>query len=86
MDYEKFQMICEEVNRQELSVIDIYCYACEMQGHVVRSCPSLHFIIDPYTFWRTRNRCLKAIMNDFVRADRTSWHPLRNLKQINKAA
>ncbi|CAD8152036.1 unnamed protein product [Paramecium octaurelia] len=85
-DRERFNFINEEVNKQQLQVLNIHCYACDLPGHVIRDCPSLHFVVDLYVYQKTKIRCIKAIMKDFVRKDRMNYNALKNRQELEKVA
>ncbi|CAD8099542.1 unnamed protein product [Paramecium sonneborni] len=72
-DREKFFLINSEVNKNQLQILNIHCYSCDLPGHVIRDCPSLHFVVDLYVYQKTKAKCIQAIMKDFVRKDRINY-------------
>lgn len=66
--------------------LKIACYACNKYDHVIKYCPSLHFIISPYHYLKMKNKCAKVIMKQFVRKDRVQFHALAHKDLINESA
>ncbi|CAD8189124.1 unnamed protein product [Paramecium pentaurelia] len=85
-DFEKFYLIQEEVNKNQFQVLQIHCFACELPGHVVRDCPQLHFIVDLYVYNKTKNRCIRQIMKEYVRKDRIHFNAIKHQYLIKKEA
>ncbi|CAD8168918.1 unnamed protein product [Paramecium pentaurelia] len=81
-DREKFFFINSEINRNQLQVLNIHCYSCDLPGHVIKDCPSLHFVVDLYVYQKTKTRCIQAIMKDFVRIDRINYNARKNKQEI----
>ncbi|CAD8183738.1 unnamed protein product [Paramecium octaurelia] len=81
-DREKFFFINSEVNKNQLQVLNIHCYSCDLPGHVIKDCPSLHFIVDLYAYQKTKTRCIQAIMKDFVRNDRINYNARKDMQEI----
>ncbi|CAD8099233.1 unnamed protein product [Paramecium primaurelia] len=85
-DFEKFNLIQEEVNKNQFQVLQIHYFACELPGHVVRDCPQLHFIVDLYVYNKTKNRCIKQIMKEYIRKDRINFNAIKHQYFIKKEA
>lgn len=37
--------------------------------HTLNNCPSLHYVIEPYSFLRLKSKCTKVVMKQYVRKD-----------------
>jgi hypothetical protein len=42
--------------KRDLQGLDLVCFACERDDHVVRDCPTLHFILDKYLYYRVMEK------------------------------
>ncbi|KAM3136932.1 hypothetical protein pb186bvf_011017 [Paramecium bursaria] len=82
VDQEKFFQIQDEISKGEYHTLNIFCYSCEMQGHVVKDCPSLHFVVDPYTYFKAKAQCLKQMMRQYIRKDKVDFNARKHTRII----
>lgn len=67
---QKWLQIKDDINLYgEYQSLNIRCYACNQDCHVVRDCPSTHFIIDPALLVEVKEKCHSILRKQFQRRD-----------------
>ena len=70
---------------KDYSHLNIICYGCHMYGHILKYCPSIHYIVDKLEYIRYYLSCNMYYRRNFQRASckKKSWK--NNHKRIIKA-
>lgn len=70
----------------ELHPLDIRCFSCNKDNHVIVDCPSLHFTVNLYMMVKLRKKCERLISGQYVRKDLVVFNPLKHHRIIIEAA